>query len=354
MEQRLRGMMRPGGPLSGFDARWRMAAVLVVTAACGAAAMWGVDISKVRGHLSEFHWGAVLWVFALYSGNTLLRTLRFAALVSHHVSLWNMLAVNAVGFLAITVVPFRLGEVVRPYLLTEKHEVPFGDGVAATVVERLLDLFALLMLLAAASAVDVPQRVVVGGIDLLAVGQRVVGSSITVLVVVGIISLIVGHSAVRTLARQAARLSPNVGELILRVGLPFVDGLRAIARHPVRGIAAVLFTGMMWTASMISMAVIFQGFGAPLPGTEVLMGYVSLIVASILVPTPGAFGSADAGGVAGLAMMGVDMDLARAGVVMFHLVVTVHAMALGAAFLLLEGWSLGDVTRRAQEVTDVS
>jgi len=50
---------------------------------------------------------------------------------------------SGIGFLALQVLPFRLGEWVRPHLLSEAG-VPWGRSLAALALERLLDLTALL------------------------------------------------------------------------------------------------------------------------------------------------------------------------------------------------------------------
>ena len=46
---------------------------------------------------------------------------------------------TVVGFAANSVLPARLGEVVRPYVLARLDSVPFGGAIATVVVERILD-----------------------------------------------------------------------------------------------------------------------------------------------------------------------------------------------------------------------
>ena len=52
-----------------------------------------------------------------------------------------------VGFMG-NILPARAGEVVRAYLLSKKHEISFTGAVASIIVERLFDIFMLLMLFA--------------------------------------------------------------------------------------------------------------------------------------------------------------------------------------------------------------
>jgi uncharacterized protein (TIRG00374 family) len=50
-----------------------------------------------------------------------------------------------VGFMG-NILPARAGEVVRAYLLSKKHEISFAGAVASIIVERLFDIFMLLLL----------------------------------------------------------------------------------------------------------------------------------------------------------------------------------------------------------------
>ncbi len=52
-----------------------------------------------------------------------------------------------VGFMG-NVLPARAGEVVRAYLLSKKHNISFTGSVASIIVERLFDIFMLLLLFA--------------------------------------------------------------------------------------------------------------------------------------------------------------------------------------------------------------
>jgi hypothetical protein len=52
---------------------------------------------------------------------------------------WTAHRVCAVGLTAILLLPLRLGELVRPYLLSRRTELPLSSLLGVTVVERVLD-----------------------------------------------------------------------------------------------------------------------------------------------------------------------------------------------------------------------
>ena len=114
--------------------------LLVITAVFLLWVLWDVDTHEaqqaIRG--SNPFWIAMMFVGYLLSH--LLRSLRLWILLNYAAPYMRVFSINTVGFLAINVMPMRLGEAVRPYLLMEREGVPFGQGLAAIFMERLLDM----------------------------------------------------------------------------------------------------------------------------------------------------------------------------------------------------------------------
>src|SRR5688572_17169306 len=151
-------------------------------------AISGMDVEKTWAALASYELVWLVPMLSLHLCTFLLRTQRFRFLLDHPVKYRSMASVIAVGFLAINAVPLRMGEFVRPYLLAEKYGVPWGSGLAAVVLERLLDILALLtMLLICGLFIDIPGTIHVGDIDLLATGQRVLGT----MALVGLVGVLV-------------------------------------------------------------------------------------------------------------------------------------------------------------------
>ena len=109
---------------------------------------WGMDLRATLAAAAGFDLRWALPMTVCLFGTLFLRVLRFRLLLDHPVDNRGMLGVTAIGFLAINVVPLRMGEFVRPFLLAERHGSPFGLALAALFMERLLDLSALMVLLA--------------------------------------------------------------------------------------------------------------------------------------------------------------------------------------------------------------
>ena len=101
--------------------RARIAAVLIVTALCLAAALWNIDPSVALQALRQAAWVMLLPMWGLYIIAHSLRVVRLGILLGQPVPFTRLFSINSVGFLAINVIPLRMGELVRPWLLHSPH-----------------------------------------------------------------------------------------------------------------------------------------------------------------------------------------------------------------------------------------
>jgi glycosyltransferase 2 family protein len=78
----------------------------------------------------------------------LFRTWRWRLLIDGHdpPGFYPTFFANTVGYMVSTVLPIRAGDVVRPALLARRTSVRFSGALATVVTERILDLYALLLL----------------------------------------------------------------------------------------------------------------------------------------------------------------------------------------------------------------
>ena len=126
--------------------------ILVLALALGLLGLflYNVDVRGVIGEImrSRPEWLLVSMLTMLL--NLAIRAWRWQYLLEPlgSASFGNAFRATAVGFAASSVLPARAGEVIRPYFLA-RHERMSATGAFATIVlERLLDMIAVLVLLA--------------------------------------------------------------------------------------------------------------------------------------------------------------------------------------------------------------
>jgi uncharacterized protein (TIRG00374 family) len=72
---------------------------------------------------------------------------KFLLLPVKNIRTWNLFTATAIGFMANNLLPARLGELVRAYVLGKQEQISRTASFATIVYERILDVFALLILL---------------------------------------------------------------------------------------------------------------------------------------------------------------------------------------------------------------
>lgn len=328
--------------------RWKVLGLGLITFGSLLYALWGTDFAAAWVALAGFHVAMLGPIAVVYAVILLSRTLRFWFLLDARIRYPDLLKVMAIGFLAINVVPLRMGEFVRPYLLDDGFGVPFGSGLAAVVLERLLDMLALLVLLFAVGfVIDVPSTgVVIGGIDLLTAGRRAMGTGVVGGMLGVSLLAIAGPPGVAFLERFAARWVPPLAPVISRLGGRFVGGFRSLAARPKDAFGAVFATTMVWSSSTFGCYLVMKGFdGLPATFGVTVLNWSMTVAAMALLPTPGFVGSWEAGSVASLALVGADADLARAYSLFHHALAFGWTVSMGIIALLVTGRSLGQIVR---------
>jgi uncharacterized protein (TIRG00374 family) len=106
------------------------------------------EADQLKDALGSADWRLLIPAIALYFVGVLLRSVRWGMLLPEYgLKLWTLFRALVVGFTVNNLLPFRMGEVARAYLLSRWGSVPYGATVASLVVERVLDGLSLSLLL---------------------------------------------------------------------------------------------------------------------------------------------------------------------------------------------------------------
>jgi hypothetical protein len=238
-----------------------------------------VDFSKVGEYLTTVDFGPTILYVGILLAVHLLRVWRWGVLLSpiSPVPFRRLLPIASVGFMAIVLLPFRMGEFVRPYLVAERGKVTFSAALATCVVDRVIDgLLVCGMLFATLALIDVPvpDGVVTSGFVALAI----FGGALGVLVV----ALWKREASLRFWQRVLGRISGRLAERLTGMLAAFIDGLRALPDF--RRVSLVLFlTVVYWVLGAVGLWVLFEAFHFDLPfaAAFVLEG---ILVIGIMVP----------------------------------------------------------------------
>jgi len=271
-----------------------------------------------------------------------LRTVRWRVILSSaaRAPLTTLFPVLIMGFATNNLLPGRLGEFWRAYLLGRKQNVRKTLALASVVVERVFDGITLIALLAIVSiAIQLPEK-----------GREVelIAGAIFLAATVGLVVLLWKPAVVRVPLRRV--LAPFHGGLAAWIEErfeTFVDGLSPLRSGPVLLFAAVL-SAEVWLLEGGSYLLLSRGLSLNLPSNLELPGLGLALVTinlGIMIPSgPGYVGTQEFFGTAALGAVGANPQAALALVVVSHAVQYALVTGLGLIFFAREQLSPRDLS----------
>jgi uncharacterized protein (TIRG00374 family) len=320
----------------------RLALGIVVGLVCLWLALRNVSWPLLRETLLGVRYPLLLLVLLAQATGMTIRVIRWRLLVDHlkpRTSWRSLSSATAIGFMANFVLPGRVGEFIRAWVLGRREGIPVSASFATIVVERLFDGFAVLLFLGLSPfllRVSAEHRDAIGA--LRAIGLGVLGAYSVALAFL----LIHAHRPVVTtrLAVFACRpLPPRMRRGALDLLDSFGRGLSLLAR-PWQVVAAILWSMALWTSVALGNLVLLAAFGLRTP---IFAGFFLVVAQAfgVAVPSPGGAGSLQYAHVVGLAPFGIPADQAAAVGILFNALLLFFFIGLGLVFLKLEGLDLG-------------
>ncbi|MBI4518875.1 MAG: flippase-like domain-containing protein [Deltaproteobacteria bacterium] len=132
----------------------RIALSIAISAIFLAFAVRGVEWSKAAAALAGAHYIYVIPMIAITVWSLYIRAQRWRVLLRPvgRPAMRTLVAATNIGFMANMVLPLRMGEVIRPVLLSRKENEPLGGILATIVLERIFDMFTILFLFGVSAA----------------------------------------------------------------------------------------------------------------------------------------------------------------------------------------------------------
>jgi uncharacterized protein (TIRG00374 family) len=250
------------------------------------------------------------------------------------VLLWEVVAV---AYMMINVLPFRLGEPVRPVLLSWKTGLKIPAIVGNWVFEKMLDTAAMVLFIHLALLLN----------DLPHWARH--ASMFSLVMFLCMLTLVVGFwlrgdwffqaTAGRALPEKACAWTRNVLESA-RSGLQILPDRKLVA-------VAFLLTIALWFLPIISSWVLMRAFDFDLPFAAAFAVFVAIGAGTALPNPPGMIGVFQIASVVALGMFGVPKADALAYGIVLNAIQFVTLVLQGLVAVGLLGIGVGEVTRAA-------
>jgi uncharacterized protein (TIRG00374 family) len=276
----------------------------LVGLAVSAGALWltlrGKDLGAIWAAMRAADYRYLLPYFVILVAIHLIRTVRWGILLEPvaKVGFWRLNAASAVGIMLLVLLPFRLGEFGRPYMIAERPRLRVSAALSSVVVERVADGIITAVLLIV-TLLAVPPGT--PGLGLLRAGGVVV-----FLIFGGLLALLVlayrnRALAVRITHRLADPISPKLAEKASGMMDAFIQGLRLV---PSRSKVFLFFflTFVYWAVNGWGLQILARGFGFDI-GLIDAYTVLGVLVVGVMIPAgPGMIGTFQAAVVLALSL----------------------------------------------------
>ncbi len=249
---------------------------------------------------------------------------------------WRLVSPTLIGGLANNVLPARLGEVVRAHVLGKTEGVSRIAVLGTIVYERIVDVFATLLVLALALVfVPGPEWLRSGGLLLLAAN--------TLLLAV-VVAMVVRRSAfVALLTRLLDRFIPTRREAVVRVVDSTLDGLQ-VAAHLPSVLPIALSSIVIMAGSVLPVWFALDALDIDVAWHAALTATAFISLGSMLPAAPGNVGPIQYACVLALALYGIPQGDAAAFSFAYHATQYLPVTLVGALLFWRQQYTWSELT----------
>ncbi len=321
---------------------------LLISAASILFLVWSVDFGELWAALASANPLLVVACVATLPVTMYMKMCRWRLFFPEpsRVSTRGLLSALYVGYMANTVLPLRVGEILRAYLVGESERVRVSTVLATVLIEKVLDLGTIALFLVVISfLLPLPDWAAAAALASSAGLVMASGGLAVALLARGLAIRVAG------LAEGKLGLLKQLQLVILLES--FLDGL-AFVRKPRVLAAVIVWSVVMWVAAAITM---YLGLAALGIGTPFGVAVFVLTVTNLgmAVPSaPGYVGVFHSAVVVSLAPFAVDASQALAAAIVIHAAVF-GTFIVGGLYFLIRGQlgqlgeaGLGGLVARAQ------
>jgi glycosyltransferase 2 family protein len=314
---------------------------------------WDLFLSQTH-HINKLHiFHGIVLIFVAY----LLRAWRwkiFLRPVRPRASSWQLISPTLVGFAGLALLG-RPGELIRPYLIARRENLPFSSQLAVWAVERIFDIGAFTVLLViAAFFATAPKRLAHYG-SFRQVG--IIFSGIVIVLTLGAIAVSrSGDILASWIERRFSHLASNLGHRIALRVREFRGGLDTI--HSFSSLLQVIAVSVvMWAMIAVAYKEVTHAYGhekLDIPQTQVLLLMGSSMVGS-LIQLPGVGGGSQLATISMLDhIFDVPKELAVSCGIMLWLVTFVAVIPVGLVLAHRERLSLRKLSEESHHQEEAS
>ena len=322
-----------------------LAGVLLAAALLGWVVR-GTDLGAVWAQLRSASLGLLVLATGLNLGHNAFRVWRWRALldpVRPAVPFRPMFVAIIVGYMTSWIVPGRLGELVRPMLISSREKLPLGPCLGSVVADRMLDAMAVVALFVVGSWLTPLEGRAAEYETLIRTGSLTMAAGVALITGSMLGASMAGERFERWIAAR-----PRAVRWLGRSVVSISAGVRAL-HSPRLVLKLALHSLLAWITIALA-----TWYAVRAAGADVSLGAILLIqpllVLGVAIPTPGGAGSYHGAMKLGLTLLGVPEVQAVAAAFLMHTLIVVPVVVLGSVLVWVERLSWRDLVASASQV----
>jgi len=249
----------------------------------------------------------------------------------------SLFSATVIGLMANNLLPARLGEVVRAYVLGREEQVSRTASFASIVFERIVDVFTLLLLLwIMLMRIDGPPWLQSSGILIL-------GLNIAVFVMI-LLMVKYKERCLVVIARLSGPLPDRIQTKIESSSAAFISGLGAAGRASSL-IPIALTSILVWGFAILGTWFALESLDLPVPVEASLTLLIFVSLGTMIPSAPAYLGTFQYACIVALALYQIDKSEALAFSLLFHASQFLPTTLVGLFFMWKSQIRFGDLSR---------
>ncbi len=300
----------------------------------------GIDLGLLGESVRKASLVGLILAGVLNVSHNIFRVLRWKALlrpVKARIPFLPMFSAVILGYMTTWVIPGRLGELVRPALLTAREKVPLGPCLGSVLADRLMDMMAIFVLFAIGTfAVTFTGTAAAYAAEIQVTAVVMLLAAITLLSSLILVSM--KRGPVESFLKGRGRFVRWIGRTLISVSMG------TAAFRDLRLFVPIVFHSLMcWLMINLSTWVGLRAVGVDISLMAVFV-LQPILAIGVAIPTPGGAGGYHAMMKAGLVVLfGVGEVLAVGAGILLHLVSVIPVIVLGTLLFWIEKYSMADI-----------
>ena len=301
-----------------------------------------IDFGHLQQILVNLKIIPLVLAFLVTPAHCLIRAHRWKVMVKPigRLKLFDGFSIILVSYFANSILPLRIGEIVRGALLSGRIGVPLSSGIGSVAFDRALDMISLLLVIAGTGLLyNLPSEIKQASWLLIL---------ISLIIILLVVTLVVYRNPTSgVMERLLGFLPVKLRNTFLAVFDQFTAGFASL-KSPGNYFAIIVDTILIWMlyASQVYLVMLAFNFteSYPLIGAgPILAAFVVLIISAVVLSIPSApagVGTFHAAVIFSLALFKVGMDEATGFAIIIHAVTIAFYLTVGLLFMWHEGLKL--------------